>query len=329
MGRFLESEKENQISFKAITDTISEPARVDGFFRGKLRPFCLPQAYAEENLYPPIREEALRFFKDKKINWHQGVDWKPSNHLCDSQVCGVNFLFPFTHKPNELAELLKPIFPQIYQMLPVEDDLYVSFEWIGEENYLGERVSSKGSRTRGANFTSTDAIVMFEDKNHQRQVVLIEWKYTESYPGIYIGISDRGTDRRNIYKHLFDDPNCVVDLEKLPDLDALYYEPFYQFMRQQFLAAKMEKAHELKADIVSLLHIAPRINEDFAKVTSPKLIQMGKTATDVWENLVKPEGRFISVNTEELFGKFISADMEDWSNYIRTRYRWIKRDAGS
>lgn len=325
MGIFLESEKENQIAFKTTSNSISQQARSEGFFKGKPRPFCLPLDYAEENLYPPIREDALNFFRDKRISWHQGTQGKPSNHMCDSQVCCVNFLFPFATRPNELANLLKPIFPQIHHMLPVEDDLFVSFEWIGEKNYLGEKMSSNGTRTRGANFTSTDAIVMFEDINQKRQVALIEWKYTESYSSTYLGIAKSGTDRRRIYQHLLDDPNCVVDLGKLPDVDALYVEPFYQFMRQQFLAAKMEEAHELKADIVSLLHIAPRVNHDFEKITSPGLIELGKTAIDVWRNLVKPQSRFISVHTEDLFGKFVGPELKDWQDYIRTRYRWVEK----
>jgi hypothetical protein len=41
----------------------------------------------------------------------------------------------------------------------------------------------------------------------------------------------------------------------IPHFDSLFFEPFYQFMRQQFLAHEMEKAHELGADEVNLLHI--------------------------------------------------------------------------
>lgn len=325
MGNFLEREKTEQITFKATSPTISEPARNEGFFRGKFRPFCLPPQYAEENLYPPVREDALKFFREKKISWHQGIEGKPSNHLCSSQVCCINFLFPFTNQPDELAKLLKPIFPKIQRMFPVEDGRYVSFEWIGERNYLGERVHGEGVRTRGANFTSADSIVMFEDTEHRRQVVLIEWKYTESYSGNYLGIAESGTDRRKIYQHLFENPDCVLNLEKVPDLDALYYEPFYQLMRQQFLAQEMEEAHELGADVVSLLHIAPRMNKDFEKITSSKLIGLGNSATEVWENLVTAEGRFISVKTEDLFGDFSSPEMEDWIQYIQARYRWVTK----
>jgi hypothetical protein len=98
-------------------------------------------------------------------------------------------------------------------------------------------------------------------------------------------------------------------------------------MRQQFLAHEMEKAHELEADVVSLLHISPAHNLDFKTITSPALKPLGSSATDVWSELVKTPGRFISVNTEDLFGRFDVADipkLKNWQKYITTRYSWIK-----
>ena len=66
-------------------------------------------------------------------------------------------------------------------MLPVEDDHYVSFEWVGKENYLHESRSPNRKPSRGALFTSADAVVQFMRKDGKKQTVLIEWKYTESY----------------------------------------------------------------------------------------------------------------------------------------------------
>ncbi len=323
MGKFLESEKPKQVQFKNRSATISEQARAEGLFKGKPRPFCLPPEFAEENLYPPIRQAALDFFASHNIAWHQGQDGKPSNHLCSSQVACINFLFPFADKPAELRNLLMPIFPRIDHMLSVENGLYVSFEWIGAENYLGERASKNGNRTRGANFTSADAIVMFEDRDQKRQAVLIEWKYTESYGSNYLGIAPSGTDRRKIYQHLFDDLDCIIDVDLLPGIDALFYEPFYQFMRQQFLAAKMESAHELGADVVSLLHISPDANDDFKRITSPLLNALGATPTEIWTRLVKKEGRFISVHAEDLFRGFATEEMQGWKVYMQDRYSWL------
>ena len=117
------------------------------------------------------------------------------------------------------------------------------------------------------------------------------------------------TDRTKIYRPLFEKADCPInkDLlplnkENLPNFDSLFYEPFYQFMRQQFLANEMEKAYEMCADVVSVLHIAPAQNNDFRKVTSPELAKLGESATSIWKKLVKTEGRFISVSTESLFG---------------------------
>ena len=326
MSVFLESEKPRLSAFKATSPYFSDPARCEGYYKTKMRPHCLPRECAEQNLYPGIRDSAPAHFAQHEIKWHDGQNGKPSNHLCDSQVCCVNFLFPFADQPDALAQVFRPIFPDLARMLPVESGQYVSFEWIGEKNYLGEKISRNGKRTRGANYTSADAIVMFERGDGKKQIVLIEWKYTESYGGTFLKFAKSGTDRTAIYRHLFDPADCVIDKQSLPCFDDLFYEPFYQFMRQQFLAREMEMAHEMRADIVSLLHIAPACNVDFRRVTSPGLAGLGNSATGIWAKLVKPEGRFLSVSTEQLFGQLRAEEMpemKNWIEYIHDRYPWV------
>ncbi len=326
MGAFLESEKERLADFKVSSPYFSEVARAEGFYRTKYRPFCFPVEYAEQNLYPEIRKTAPDFFAKHEIKWHDGHDGKPSNHLCNSQVCCVNFLFPFADKPYTLARLLRPIFPQLQEMLPVEDEQFVTFEWIGCENYLGEKISRNGKRTRGANYTSTDAAVRFRQIDQRIHTVLIEWKYTEFYGGTCLKFSKPGKDRTKIYRHLYDPDDCPINKTFLPSFDALFYEPFYQFMRQQFLTQEMEKVHENGADLVSLLHIAPAHNTDFHKITSPELEGIGGTAIEVWKKLVKPEGKFASVGTEQLFGTLSGEDLPEikgWVEYIYARYPWV------
>ena len=167
---------------------------------------------------------------------------------------------------------------------------------------------------------------MFERKDKKRQIVLIEWKYTESYGGSFLKYADSGTDRTGIYRHLFENVDCPINKDILPSFDSIFYEPFYQFMRQQFLANEMEKAHEMGANVVSVLHIAPAHNADFRKVTSPELEKLGESATQIWKALVKTEGRFISVSTEKLFGRLSQAQLPDvktWLEYIHKRYAWV------
>ena len=329
MGLFLKNEKLRQAQFKASSHYFSDAARLDGMYRGVARPFCLPGEYAEENLIPEIRESALAHFAQHSIKWHNGQYGKPSNHLCSSQVACVNFLFPFSDKPDLLAQLLSRVYPEINRMIPVENKLYVSFEWIGRENYLGEKISRNGLRHRGALFTSADAIVAFERKDKQCQVVLIEWKYGESYGGSFLRYAKSGTDRTGIYRHLLESPDCPINTDILLNFECLFYEPFYQFMRQQLLANEMQKANELNGDLVSVLHISPDHNNDFRKVTSPQLKGLGESATGIWKILMKNKERFNSVSTETLFGDLSSiksAEISSWKEYIETRYAWIRTD---
>lgn len=320
MGKFLETEKIKQISFKNTSISISQTAKEDGVFRGKPRPFCLPQGLSVENLFPPIRKAAIDYFSNHRIHWHQGIMEMPSNHLCDSMVCGVNFLFPFGEQPKALANLLAPYYPGLARMLPIEDGRYVAFEWIGAENYLAEHGSKDGNRSRGANFTSADAAVLFERKDGLKQIVLIEWKYTESYSPTSLRVSKSGTDRTQIYLPLYEKADCIVDQNKVPNFPDLFYEPFYQFFRQQLLAQEMEKARELGAEKVSLLHVAPENNLDFKRVTSPALLPLGSKATEVWHSLLRQPDRFLSLGTRQLFGSFGHDAMKDWKQYMLERY---------
>ncbi len=230
--------------------------------------------------------------------------------------------------PDILADLLRPVFPQARIALPIEDDrCHVAFEWIGQENYLGERVPRGGRRTRGANFTSADAAVLLEQADGRRHMILIELKYTESYGGQALCVAQSGTDRTQIYQHLYDRDDCPIAKGSLPGFDALFYEPFYQFMRQQFLAHEMERVREKGADIVSVLHIAPAHNRDFLAITSPGLRHLGNSAVATWKTLVPQPGAFVSVSTEQLFAGMLEAPptaLRAWADYIAERYSWVR-----
>ncbi|MBE2225356.1 MAG: hypothetical protein IAF02_27720 [Anaerolineae bacterium] len=329
MGKFLETEKSRLSTFKLSSPYFSDAARRDGLYKSKLRPFCVPQICSKENLFPGIRETASAYFLQHEIKWHDAIDKKPSNHLCDSQVCCVNFLYPFVDKPAALIELFRPLYPQIKQVLPMEQDgHFVAFEWIGKENYLGERIPRHGKRTRGANFTSTDAAVMFERLDGKKQIVLIEWKYTESYSRTSLTIAKSGTDRTAIYAHLYERDDFPLDKKLLPGFDSLFYEPFYQLMRQQLLAHEMEIAQELGAEIVSLLHISPKANQDFQRVTSPKLAEIGDSVTAIWDKLQLYPTRFKSISVEEMFHSSLFngfSRLDNWWKYISARYVWLER----
>lgn len=90
-----------------------------GTYRGKPRPFCLADGHSAENLYEDFRNEAVIYFRERHIDWHDGwPDDKghkrklPSNHLCSSQVACVNTLFPPAQDGRLLTRVFRPFFPE-------------------------------------------------------------------------------------------------------------------------------------------------------------------------------------------------------------------------
>ncbi len=326
MGRFLEQEKDRYLKLKQQSNLFSARARADGPYKGLLRPFCIPADVAEENLFAGVRADIQKYFARQSIKWHDGRDRGPSNHLCDSQVCCVYFLGVFADQPDALVALLKPVYLDIAEALPLEEEgRYVAFEWIGQHNYLNEKVRGESQRTRGANFTSADAAVRFRQEDGSVRVVLIEWKYTESYSPLPLAVAASGTSRVEIYRPLLAKPDCPIDLSKLNRIEDLFYEPFYQLMRQQLLAQQMELAREMNANKVSLLHLAPEVNYGFRRVTSPGLAGLGESAMAVWAGLVKEPGAFVSRSVEDLFRGFPVdrfAALREWWGYVAERYFW-------
>jgi hypothetical protein len=327
MVTFKAQEIQRHTQYKQTSPHFSPLARDDGIFAKKPRTFCLPQALSEENLYSGFRNAALAYFNAAGITWHQAINGKPTNHMCSSQVCCVNFLYAFVDQPEALAHLLRPHYPNLRRMLPMDEDRpnhYVEFEWIGQANYLNERI--KGKRKRGANVTSADAAVMFECTDDTKHIVLIEWKYTESYSNQSIKIANSGTDRSAIYYSLYSRADFPLDKVRLPNFDDLFYQPFYQFMRQQLLANEMEKARELGADKVSVLHICPDDNQAFQKVTSPNLQQFGSNVVEVWQSLLVHPDRFLHIGTKDLFVPTVIDNypvLNSWWQYILDRYSWM------
>lgn len=164
---------------------------------------------------------------------------------------------PLAEKPDILARLVvEALGGDLPEMLSVENGpdgrpWYVGFEWIGGD-HLNEGDRS-GNRSRGANATSADAVLRFR-RGGKSETVLIEWKYTESYGA---PVDPKGHQTRNArYAAIAFDPNGPIRNDLGLKLEDLFFEPFYQLLRQQMLAYHMQKAREDGADRVSVLHIS-------------------------------------------------------------------------
>lgn len=332
--RFRDREKRRLGPLKS--ELFSAEASEPGTYNGKRYDFCLRNDRARENLYAGIRDDALSYFSDRNVRWHDGRGDAPSNHLCCSQTFCVNFWFAFSGAPEPLAAVLRELGYDAVEMLSFELDRtaredkprYVSFEWIGARNYLAEhvrgRVARDEERSRGQNFTSLDFAFRFRRSDGLIQIVAGEWKYTENYANDKdIRLSSNGTDRMDIYWPSLEAPGCQIALNGVSK-EALFFDPFDQLMRQQLLCSAMEREGEMGADVVSLLHIVPAANREFVgRVTSPALPAVGADVHETWSRLVE-RGRFAGAYVEDVLPLACRhAPEPEWAAYMRRRYGGI------
>ena len=327
--KFKDREKRRLRSLKRKLFT--EQACRSGMYGGRRLEFCLHEDFSAENLETGIRDAALAYFEDRAIRWH---DWKgngPSNHLCCSQSCCVNFWFPFMQAPDQLRAVLRGLGYDVEEMLAIDGDRalrdgsrpFVAFEWIGERNYLGElrggEVAPDDGRTRGARFTSLDFCFRFRRSDGRTQLVGGEWKYTERSKTGDLRYSGSKTDRLGIYREHLIKPDCQI-VDDVP-FESPFFDPFYQLMRQQLLCTAMERCREMKADVVTLLHVAPRANRELmSRVTSEELENVGSDIHAIWDALTLP-GRFKGAATEDLLPLVCAnAPTMQTREYLELRY---------
>jgi hypothetical protein len=270
------------------------------------------------NASPAIRDAAERLFAAKpEIQWHQHA-----NHGLSSQVCCVNFLLPFAQRPDLLRRLVEHVTGDpVAEMLPIEPDRagqawYLTFEWIGEVDHLNE--SRNGAvRKRGANATAADAAVLFRDTYGRKQLLLIEWKYTERY-GQPLDPTGN-TTRRERYQGIFRQPNGPIRADAAVELDDFFWEPFYQMLRQQMLAWHTERA-DTRMDRVRVLHLSPSGNRALHAVTSPALRRFGDDAFSVFRALLTNPEDFIDMPIERAFAPLADWPEADWYPWLQERY---------
>lgn len=279
-----------------------------GMFASKPRDFVLSEPAL--NLWAGIREDALGYFEANRISWWKGAQDRPTGHLLSSQIACVNHLYPLRQRPDAATALLQGIDAEIVEAVRV-DGGFVEFEFIGSAQVLRERAF-----TRGANCTSVDAAMIGRTSGGGLRLFLIEWKYVESYApeDKYI------PQRREVY-----DPHIVAAGSpfRVARPSALYFEPFYQLMRQTLLGHLLIERGEAGCDSWRHVHVAPAENIEFhRRVTSPAL--SGETVYEAWRNvLVRPE-LFLTATPEMLLRPIADCpDTRSHLAYLRDRY-WPK-----
>lgn len=288
------------------------------------RPFQLRPEHRFEALLQPIREVAVVLFQKLGIQWHSYV-----GHGRSSQACCVNFLMPLADKPELLSrwvgELLAIAPPQ---MLPIESEAagehrFVAFEYTGpgQRDFLGE--AEGGVPQRGAHATASDAAVAFVDGEGRRQLLLIEWKYSEEYRTHRLS-EDKAGKRVQRYADKAFAPAGPIRNDLGLELTDFFKEPFYQLLRQQMLAWQIEHEPGSGFDRARVVHLSPAGNKALHLVTAPKFKNLGGVAyidafTAYRASLIDPEA-FVERSIEQAFAPLTTWEEADWYPALAERY---------
>ena len=287
------------MAWKQRTRTLPDDARKPGVYEKHRRPypFCLPVEFASHNLLPEVRDGAIDLFKELDIPWHDSVAGGPSNHLRDSQVQCVNALFAMVAD----AERIRLAFGgavDIAEVLPIEEGRFLTFEYIGPTDYFGEGVrgGKDVGRRRGTNCTSVDAALLYKTSTGMTELALIEWKFTESY----LDVKERSASSDAVRIDRYAADLGASDSPIGPDvlsIELLLDEPFYQLMRQQLLARRLERNRVLGAEIVRVLHVLAPENAGYQdSLARAEHRALGSTVDEVWAKLLRTPDRFVHVD---------------------------------
>jgi hypothetical protein len=266
---------------------------------------CVPREFAAHNLFPAVREGAIALFADLGIPWHCGIDGGPGNNLLSSQVQCVNALFAMVTDPARIKAAFGNLV-DIAEVLEIEEDRFLTFEYIGPDNFFGEGVH--GTRQRGANCTSLDAAFRYRTASGSTELALVEWKYIESYSRRRKPDPAKDLTRVLRYGTALTDSKGPVRADVLP-FHLLLDEPLYQLVRQQLLANELEKSHAEGADVVRVLHVLDPANLAYQdSLVRPETTVLGATVDEVWQRLLRASDRFVHVDPSVFLDTAITSD---------------------
>lgn len=307
-----------------------------GWYKGRSRSFCIARGKEEYNLYQGIRNEVKEFFKTEQIAFW-GEQNNVSNHVLSSQVACLNHLFAVRKDKSMTHEIAKSITGRtdISEMLRLECDKnpqYISFEVVSAADHLNEKCSSRGKYC-----TSIDAAMLALLNDGTKLLIMIEWKYTESYarndksveldPNKPMQPEARGIERLKRYSDLITKSKFLKscsDYSLSPYRNSIYFqEPYYQLMRQTLWAEQMinnKSSENIKADSFVHIHVVPSQNKELLNNGfSGKNEEDGMKKS--WENqlldrsvyrLVDPQLIVETIAKDDKYGELV--------RYLRERY---------
>lgn len=300
--------------------------------------YLLAHQAEEENFFPPLRSTdgidgaAVRFFRERGMRFWadtgrtgdrvpEGSDLFPTRNLASSQVACVNVMLPLASSSAALTAAMRAVDPEFIEPVAIEHEVQrslVELEWIGPN------VSLEGRRTRGANSTSIDALVLGRVATGIR-AYLMEWKYVEEGGDTAKGEGDSGRQRIDRYLPLYQ--RC--GLFSAP-FESLLFEPVYQLMRFTLLGQRMVDGRELGVTDFRLVLVCPHTNFAYRKLEPSNVERLGGYGTladAMCKHVLKPEHAhlFSDVAQIELIEAVRRAGVpgfDAWASYVSRRYGW-------
>jgi hypothetical protein len=279
----------------------------------------LPPGKGRDSLHFSMREQALGYFQHKEIGWWRykpvddGEPAGPTRLLRSSQVACVNHLMLARLDRQIALAVVQSVMPDAVDVELI-DGGFVAFEWIGEKADIGET----GARTRGANRTNLDAVLIARRPTGKRVGLVIEWKHTETYTSTSHAVSSGRTDRVARYAKRLLDPAGPIDSRKLADLRDLFHDPFLQLARQALLAWRLAEDDGLFDDWVHLHVIPPANRQLIYTVTAPNLT--GATMPDAFAGVLRKPSQYRHVSPTQLLSLVPACAGEGWRAWLAARY---------
>lgn len=304
---------------------LPQEARAPGLVRSRAGTdvevdYALPAEYAEHNLLPEVRDTVMEMFRTEGIAWHQGSSG-PTAHLRSSQVQCLNALGAMVHDPERIVRAFGgPLDLGAVRDLgvidPREAGRFLSFEFTGPHNYFGE-ANGAVPLPRGSHSTSVDAAFAYTTAGGAPALALIEWKFTELYrspDARALASAERSlAERTRRYEAALAAADGPVDLNDVPAIGVLFYEPIYQLVRQQLLADQLRRDPTIDAEVVRVVHVSPSGNHAYQRsYVHPTLRDRGATVGEVWQTLLRDKSTFVALDSDVFLSPSITSD-----NYVQ------------
>ena len=322
MSSFKDLQYRRQEKLIETTDIFNNDPAL-GMYRGKPRPFVLKDGM--NNLYAPIRNEVVKYFRENGISWWGG--YRPTGHTLSSQVACLNHLFAIRNDKEAVLALLNGVRDEFEDVLPVDCDkepAFIGFEVVSKDDHLNENTC-----TRGSNCTSVDAFILARHRGNDKVwLIPIEWKYTESYENLDKsnedrenepkGINGKGMERLRRYSGLIDASDQLISLDSYAG-SVYYQEPFYQLMRQTLWAenvVKHKSTEVLVADDYLHIHVIP---EDNRNLLEKRYKVSGNGMEETWRGMLADQSKYIIITPKKLLEP-VAPRYPELTSYLMRRY---------